>query len=170
MNMATCIRHICSVAAVLFLLSLQAYAQVDRRDVRKGNREYSKEEWKQSDISYRKALVKDSTSFAAHFNLADNLYRQEAYQEAATHMEKALELGPGHERAGDACFNLGDMAIAAKDWQKAVDVLKKAMIADPDDLEAKENYSYARKMLENQQQNGGQDQNQNQDQIQKCLY
>lgn len=139
-------------AAVLLLaaLSCTAYAQADRREVRSGNRQFGRKEYGLSDISYRKALVKDSTSFAAAYNLSDNLYRQGNMEEAAKYMDKALESAPGHARAGDAFFNRGDIAISAKDWQKAVDVLKQAMIADPEDLEAKENYAYAKKMLENQ--------------------
>lgn len=140
-------------AAILLLaaLSCTAYAQADRREVRSGNRQFGRKEYGLSDISYRKALVKDSTSFAAAYNLSDNLYRQENMEEAAKYMDKALESAPGHARAGDAFFNRGDIAISAKDWQKAVDVLKQAMIADPEDLEAKENYAYAKKMLENQE-------------------
>lgn len=144
-----------------------ASAQADRHEVRQGNRQFRKGEWSQSDISYRKALVKDSTSFAGNYNLASNLYRQENNEEAGKYIEKIQDQAEVHARGGDAYFNAGDIAIAAKDWQKAVDVLKKAMLKDPTDLEAKENYAYARKMLENQNQGGGggQDQN-NQDQNQ----
>lgn len=83
-------------------------------------------------------------------------------------MDKALNLSADTPRGGDASFNKGDIAIASKDWQAAVNALKDAMLANPDDLEAKENYAYAKKMLENQQnqQNqggGGQNQDNNQD-------
>ena len=166
-------KHIllCIVAGIV---SLSASAQADRREVRQGNKQFRKEEWRQADISYRKALVKDSTSFAGNYNLANNLYRQDGMDEAKKFMDKALEQAPVQPRGADAYFNAGDIAIAQKDWQTAVDVLKKAMLMDPSDLEAKENYAYAKKMLENQQNGGGgggdndqnQDQNQNQDQDQ----
>ena len=71
-----------------------------------------------------------------------------------------------------------DIAIAKKDWQGAVNAFKEALLKNPSDMDAKENYIYAKKMLENQQKNGGkgdgqdnqdqnnqdQDQDQNQDQ------
>ena len=61
----------------LMCLSLQvAQAQVDKRDVRRGNRDFKKEDYREADIDYRKALVKDSTSVAANYNLANTLYRQ----------------------------------------------------------------------------------------------
>ena len=65
----------------VFLLMLGAIAPasaqvLDRRDVRRGNRDFRKEDWNNAEIDYRKALVKDSTSFAANYNLANSLYRQ----------------------------------------------------------------------------------------------
>lgn len=151
-----------SLAAVL--LSLAASAQADRAEVRRGNREFRKGQYREADVSYRKALLKDSLSVAANYNLANNLYRQENYDEAASTIARLDGIAEEHPGGRDIYFNAGDIAIAKKDWQGAVDALKKAILKDPGDLEAKENYIYARKMLENQQNGGGgQDQEQNQD-------
>lgn len=152
-----------SLAAVL--VSLAASAQADRAEVRKGNREFKKGQYREADVSYRKALLKDSLSVAANYNLANNLYRQENYDEAASTIARLDGIAEEHPGGRDIYFNAGDIAIAKKDWQGAVDALKKAILKDPGDLEAKENYIYARKMLENQQNGGGgQNQDDNQDQ------
>lgn len=141
--------------ALMMLLPAVASAQTDRKDVRRGNRDYRKQNWKEAEIDYRKALVKDSMSVAANYNLAADLYRQGDAQGAMKSMQKieqgALEGGHG----ADYYYNLGDMALAAKDYKTAVDAFAKSLLMRPDDLDAKENYIYARKMLENQQQNGG---------------
>ena len=51
------------VSTVLALSILpEVNAQVDKRDVRRGNRDFRKEDYREADIDYRKALVKDSTS------------------------------------------------------------------------------------------------------------
>ena len=63
-------------------------AQVDRREVRSGNRQFSKGNWQRSEIDYRKALVKDTASFAASYNLAGALYRQDNFEEAGKSLEK----------------------------------------------------------------------------------
>lgn len=152
-----------SLAAVL--MSLAASAQADRAEVRRGNREFRKGQYREADVSYRKALLKDSLSVAANYNLANNLYRQENYDEAASTIARLDGIAGEHPGGRDIYFNAGDIAIAKKDWQGAVDALKKAILKDPGDLEAKENYIYARKMLENQQNGGGgQNQDDNQDQ------
>lgn len=168
------------VVSMLLSVALTASAQVDRHDVRAGNRKFRKDNWKEADISYRKALVKDSTSVAANYNLANTLYRQENYEEAEKLMKKIGDNASASANAADYWYNTGDIAIAKKDWQGAVNAFKEALLKNPSDMDAKENYIYAKKMLENQQKNGGgngdgqdnqdqdnQDQNkQNQDQSQ----
>ncbi len=159
------------VLSMLLSVALTASAQVDRHDVRAGNRKFRKDNWKEADISYRKALVKDSTSVAANYNLANTLYRQENYEEAEKLMKKIGDNASASANAADYWYNTGDIAIAKKDWQGAVNAFKEALLKNPSDMDAKENYIYAKKMLENQQKNGGgngdgqdnQDQN-NQDQ------
>ena len=146
-------------------LSLQvAQAQVDKRDVRRGNRDFKKEDYREADIDYRKALVKDSTSVAANYNLANTLYRQGDMEQAKKVLDAVKESAPATEAAADYYFNLGDVAIAQQDWQGAVDAFEQSLLRNPGDLQAKENYIFAKKKLEDQQnQQQNQDQN-NQDQ------
>lgn len=155
-----------SVLAIL--CAAQMFAQVDRHDVRAGNRKFKKEDWREADISYRKALVKDSTSVAANYNLANTAYRQKNYDEAGKLLDRIKDSAPASSHVSDYWFNAGDVALAKKDYQAAVNAFKSALLANPSDLEAKENYIYAKKKLEDQQNNGGgqNDQNQNQDQNQ----
>lgn len=155
-----------SVLAIL--CAAQMFAQVDRHDVRAGNRKFKKEDWREADISYRKALVKDSTSVAANYNLANTAYRQKNYDESGKLLDRIKDSAPASSHVSDYWFNAGDVALAKKDYQAAVNAFKSALLANPSDLEAKENYIYAKKKLEDQQKNGGgqNDQNQNQDQNQ----
>ncbi|MBQ0044331.1 MAG: tetratricopeptide repeat protein [Bacteroidales bacterium] len=160
-------------------MSLSAMAQVDKHEVRQGNRDFRKENYKAADVDYRKAILRDSTSFAANYNLANTLYKIAGGQQAQGGMEevekyyKAVEEQASVSAYGaDYWFNVGDAALASKNYQQAVDAFKKSLLMRPEDMDAKENYIYAKKMLEDQQQNGGgggndqnQDQNdQNQDQ------
>ena len=148
----------------LLSISVAMSAQTDRKEVRSGNRQFRRENYKEAEISYRKALVKDSLSFAANYNLANVLYRGEHYDEAGKILEAVREAAPASEYGADYFFNAGDIALAKKDYAAAVDAFKQSLLLNPGDLQAKENYIYARKMLENRQQNGGgQDNQQNQD-------
>ena len=153
------LRYILVVLSLL-VAGTQAWGQVDKRDVRRGNRDFKKENFREADIDYRKALVKDSLSVAANYNLANNLYRQKDMEQAKATLERIGEIAPDMEQASDYYYNLGDVAIAQQDWQGAVDAFEKSLLRNPGDMDAKENYIYAKKMLQNQQNQ----QQQNQDQ------
>ena len=160
--------------AVLCLLplTLDAYAQADRHEVRAGNRKFRKEAFKEAEIDYRKAVLKDTASLAGQYDLASALYRQEDYESAAKALDAVKDVAPASPHAADYFFNAGDVALQKKDYAAAVEAFKQSLLRRPDDLDAKENYLYAKKMLEDQQQNGGggqdnQDQNQTQNQDQQ---
>ena len=159
-------RYILSVS-LLCASVLCSMAQEDVRDVRRGNRDFKKENYREADIDYRKALVKDSTSVAAYYNLANTLYRQGDMEQARKMLDRVKETAPATEAAADYYYNLGDVAIAQQDWQTAVDALEQSLLRNPGDLQAKENYIYARKKLQeqqNQQQNNQDQQNDQNDQ------
>ena len=146
------------LALLLLLPSLPMQAQADKKEVRAGNRKFAKENYKEAEIDYRKALLRDSLSFAANYNLASTQYRENDFAAAAKSLE-ALKRHPeqieASSHASDLYFNEGDIAIKQKNWQAAVDALKQSLLLRPEDMEAKENYIYAKKMLENQQKQGG---------------
>ena len=151
-------------AGILILSAQMLSAQTDKSEVRKGNREYRKGEFKEAEIDYRRALVKDSLSFAANYNLACDLYRQEQYDEAGNYMKKIADQAAASTRESDYYYNLGDIALAKQDYN----AFEKALLLNPGDMDAKENYVYAKMMLQNQQNQQNQDNqdNQNQDQNQ----
>ena len=163
----------------LMLASACLFAQADKRDVRAGNRKFKKDNYKEAEIDYRKAVLKDSLSVAASYNLASSLYKQEDWDGAGKALEQVKDVAPAGEHAADWNYNSGDVALQKKDYAAAVKAFRESLLLNPDDLDAKENYIYAKKMLENQQNGGGgndqnqndqnqdnQDQNQNQDQDQ----
>ncbi len=151
---------------LLVLTGTTAFSQTDKKEVRKGNRSFRKGEYAEADISYRKALLKDSTSIAANYNLANNLYRQEQFDEAGKYLEKIKETAPATKYGADYFYNLGDVALQKKDYQSAVMAFGQSLLLRPDDMDAKENYIYAKLMMKNQG-GGGQDQNQDQNQDQQ---
>ena len=144
-------------------------AQTDRKEVRAGNRAFRKGDFRKSEIDYRKAVLKDSLSVAAQYNLASSLYRQDDYEGAQKALSSIAETVSGIEAAGtkaDFYFNQGDVALAQKDYASAVKSFRQSLLLRPDDMDAKENYIYAKEMLRQSQDNqGGQDgdNSQNQD-------
>ena len=144
-------------------------AQTDRKEVRAGNKAFRKGDFRKSEIDYRRAVLKDSLSVAAQYNLASSLYRQDDYEGAQKALSSIAETVSGIEAAGtkaDFYFNQGDVALAQKDYASAVKSFRQSLLLRPNDMDAKENYIYAKEMLRQSQDNqGGQDgdNSQNQD-------
>lgn len=159
------IRAYLLVIWTLLLVCTSLDAQVDRREVRSGNRQFRKENWQKAEIDYRRALVKDSMSFAARYNLASALYRQDNFDEAGKQLEPLQEVAAALPEGADFFYNLGNIAAQKKDWQAAVEAYKQSLLRNPGDLDAKENYIYAKLMLENEGGGGeGEQDQENQDQ------
>lgn len=157
------------IIALLMLCSIPALAQVDRHDVRAGNRKFRKDEFKEAEINYRKAVLKDSLSVAGGYNLASTLYRQEDYEGAGKALETAKDVAAVSPHSTQYYYNMGDVALQKKDYGAAMEAFKQALLRDPSDMDAKENYIYAKLMKQNEDQNGGgggQDNDQNNDQNQ----
>lgn len=151
-------RRILRYSLTAFLLALACgvcMAQTDRKEVRAGNRQYKKGNWQNAEIEYRKAQAKDSTSFAAGYNLAGALYREGNFDEAAKTLDRLKEIAPASGRAADYFYNQGNVAVRKKDWKAAVEAYKQSILLNPEDLEAKENYAYAKQMLKDEEQQGG---------------
>ena len=155
---------------LLIFSALPLAAQVDRKEVRAGNRKFRKGDWAQAELDYRKAVLKDSLSVAGEYDLASSLYRQGNYEEAATALGRADQQAADSPHAASYYYNEGDVALQRKDYSAAVKAFRQSLLVNPGDMDAKENYIYAKEMLKNQQGGGGggegQQDQQNQDQQQ----
>ena len=156
---------LCILLLVPFTAAFLSARDDDRKDVRSGNRKFDKGEFKEAVVDYQKALLRDSSSFAAAYDLANSLYRMENFNEARAVLDTIAEQAPLSGHASDYYYNTGNVALSLKDYQAAVDAYRSALMENPGDLDAKENYIYARKKLEeqqNNQNNQGQDNKDNQ--------
>jgi len=160
-------KKLLSIIFMVFIsASLTLFAQTDKREVRAGNRKFSKGNYGRIGDRYRKAVLKDSLSIAGQYNLASALYRQENFEEAAKSLAKIEAEVAETPYASDYYYNEGDVALQRKDYAAAVKAFRESLLLNPGDIDAKENYLYAKEMLKNQQGGQGQNQDQNQQQDQ----
>lgn len=157
--------------AFVFCVTLFAQAPADRSQVRKGNRAYNLGKLAQAEDLYHKALSLDSNSVAANYNLANTLYKEEKYADAEKFIDKAeaAAVADPSLKSDDIYFNKGNLALQQKNYSTAVEAFKQSLLRNPGDMDARESYIYAKKMLQDQQNNQNQNnqnqnnQNQNQD-------
>ena len=162
------------VAVLILMLAspVMLQAQSDRSEVRAGNRDFRKGEFREAELDYKRALVEDSTSITAKYNLGNALYKTESYSEAELYLKglgdslKSVSASKA-SKASDCFHNSGNLALKQKKYQEAVDAYKESLRLEPDNFETKSNLAYAQKMLKEQQQQQQNQQNQNQQQDQK---
>ncbi|MCI5126636.1 MAG: VWA domain-containing protein, partial [Candidatus Electrothrix sp. AR5] len=109
---------------------------------------------------YHKALEKDNTSPALHFNLGGSLYRQQKYDKAAAAFTQALGTDDlslqtrSYYNRGNSQFFLGasaaakDKEQAQKQWSAAEKSFEAALKLDPEDKAAGHNLKMVKKKLE----------------------
>ena len=95
------------------LSPLVAYSQGDKKFIRQGNREYEKEKYSDSEISYRKALDKNNASADAVFNTGDALYRQKKYEEAGKQFSQNYDMNDDRLKKSTSLYNLGNSLLMA---------------------------------------------------------
>lgn len=157
------------LAALLVLSPAILSAQSDRSEVRAGNRDFKKGQYREAEIDYKRALIADSASVTAKYNLGNALYKAESYNEAELYFKNLGDTlkNLSKSKASDYFHNSGNLALKQKKYQEAVEAFKESLRLQPDNFETKSNLAYAQKMLKDQQQQQQNQQNQqNQDQQQ----
>ncbi|MDR1199754.1 MAG: tetratricopeptide repeat protein [Prevotellaceae bacterium] len=181
-------KRISAILLLVFAIS-NTYSQKvpERSDIRKGNKLYSQNNYADAETAYRRGLQKNQESKNAKYNLANAIYRQERYEDAAKRYKELAKTQIDSVQPPQSYHNLGNamlkQAIKDKETQgqhvaanqeqlkESIDAYKKALKLNPDDMETKSNLAYAQKLLaknggggggNNNQQQQNQDKNENQ--------
>ena len=159
---------------ILFVLSVSvvSFGQNERKHVRSGNKlfmEAAKDTTKidsvkfsNAETEYRKALNKKPNDLLWNFNLADAIYKQQRYDEAAGKFSELAEKMETPEEKGRVLHNLGNSQLLNRKIDESIETYKKALRKNPTDLDTKYNLAYAQ-LLKKQQEQQQQNQDQNKD-------
>lgn len=159
-------KRILLLLGLLVSFSLSGYAQKEVRQLaRSGNKLFQKEQYDKAELEYRKALEITPSDKVANFNLANTLVRTERGEEADKiyqEMLKEIKILPKDE-AADVAHNAGNLAMAKKDYAKAIEMYKESLRRRPTDEETRYNLALAQKLLEQQQQDNNEENQDNKD-------
>ena len=158
-----------------FLLAaagVSAQSMPERSLVRKGTRQYNKGNYEQAISRYEQALQAVAGQFEATYDLGNALYKAERFDRAEQTMQQAAadSLRTDDERA-EAFYNLGNAQFKQQKYKEALESYKQSLRLNPADMEAKYNYAYTKRLLDENKDGGGgggnDDKDQNKDQNQQ---
>lgn len=162
------IRIIIAILSLFLAPSSVLFAQKEASDVRRGNREYNKQNYTEAEVNYRRGLEKNKNGYEAHYNLGDALFKQDKYADAQAEFETAAKMLDKKEdktRYAKAMHNIGNCQFAQQQYDKAVAAYQESLRANPADNDTRYNLVKSMQMLQQQQQQQQQNR-QNQDQKQ----
>jgi Ca-activated chloride channel homolog len=140
-----------SLILVFLIFSQAINAQGDKKFIRQGNREYGKNNFAESEVSYRKAIDKNKESPDAVFNIGDALYKQNKYEDAGKQFIENTNINEDKNKKAAGMYNLGNSLLMAKKLDESIAAYKSSLKLRPDSKEAKYNLAYAQDMLKQQQ-------------------
>jgi Ca-activated chloride channel family protein len=173
-----------SIALLLaVVLGLTGASWIDpHAKAREASQLYEEGDFETATQKYNEALTDEPDSYLLQYNRGASLYRQDKFEDAAAAFGRAPAADPAETayNTGNAKYQLG-AAAAESDPQKALGLYaealaayRRAMGADPDDVDAKFNHELVerkleelKKKLEEQKQDEPQEQEQPDDQEQQ---
>lgn len=155
--------------SVVFLFSiLPASAQQDAEKAAREARKYmseakealEEEDFASAEASYRKAISKDPANAAARYNLGNLYHNKELTGEALERDSQAAKIAEEKPLKHKSFHNKGNAYMAQKKYPEAIEAYKDALRNDPNDDETRYNLALAKKLWEQEKQDGGSDNNQ----------
>lgn len=135
----------------------QAFSQAERKFIREGNRLYNKEQFDESELSYRRALERDEDSPQARFNLGNSLYKQERFDEALRYFEDLTDEVEESVNRSKVFHNLGNTLLNSGNIEQGIEAYKEALRNNPGDAETRYNLAWAQQLLDEMENRDRQD-------------
>lgn len=140
------------IIITLSLTTSVAFSQQENPEIRRGVREYKAENFQEAELNFRKALEANPQSEKALYNLANALYKQGRYDEAANILKGLVHMDLPENKKADVYHNLGNASIGDQKIQEGIDAYKNVLRLRPDDNDARQNLAIAQKLLQEQEQ------------------
>ncbi len=104
---------------------------------------------------YRKAIAKDPANAEAKYNLGNLYYNKDITSQALERHRGAASTAEEKPLKHDAFHNQGNAYMKQKKYSEAVEAYKQSLRNNPKDDETRYNLALAKKMLEEEQKQGG---------------
>lgn len=147
-------------AVISLTFNTLAFTQVERRDVREGNKRYAAKEYDAAQKKYEEALTKNPQQDKLYNNIGAAQFRKGKFENSATTYESVLQHADDGRSQAESYYNLGNSYLQMGEYDKSVAAYRNALRLDPTHDKSRYNMSVATKIKQEQQQQQGQDQQQ----------
>ena len=147
---------------LVFIIVLLAFAGLflddGEKEGRRGNELYQQGSFGPAVEAYRaglSALNSDAPAwvrYALHNNLGAALLKTEDAAAAGEAFSRALAGAPSPSDAARTAYNAGNAAYEAEDLERALAYYRESLLREPDNEDAKFNYEFVKRRLDQQQQ------------------
>jgi len=136
-------RRVAAATPLLLLILLSAPAMAGfRDDINEGNKKYRDAHWEEALASYRAAQTENPGSGIASYNIANVLYHQGKFTEALAELTHSTTTLKQPKLNGNAHYNRGNCLYRMDQQAAAIEEYEKALLANPNDEDAKFNIEY----------------------------
>lgn len=160
-------KQILLLIIITMFISPGLIAQQENADIRQGNRDYNSENYQEAELDFREAIEANPENNKALYNLANALYKQGRYDEAANILEGLAGSDLPDNTMADVYHNLGNANIGSQRIKEGIEAFKNALRIRPEDDDTRHNLAYAQQLLQEQQQQQQDQQDQQDDQPQE---
>lgn len=137
------IRRYCIITILFFVPGLIATAQDPDQLLREGNAQYSRQEYKEAEVTYTKAMELQPGNMKARFNRANTLVRLSRMDEAIKEFDEVAFRSTDNAVKAKAYYNKGVVYSGQNKLDESIDAYKKALMTNPADSQARENLQKA---------------------------
>lgn len=138
---------------ILFIMISCQYQQ--KSEMQRGNNAYKKGNFASAMKSYQNVLNEDSTNAEAIFNKANATYQENMYSEAIEGYNTIINEPANNSKVkSEAFYNKGNALLQQGNADSALIAYKQAMRLNPNDFDAKYNYTWIKKRKNQNQKNG----------------
>jgi len=114
----------------------------------------SSNNYKKARANYEGVLVEEPRNPRLNYNMGISNYRQGFYQEALLNFGRSAENSSSKKLKQKAFYNLGNTYFKLEDYPNAISAYEQALKIDSNDEDARHNLELARRMLEQEKQEG----------------
>lgn len=141
-------------------------AQSLRKLIKNGNELYNTEKYSEAEIEYLKGIEKNKNEVYGYYNRGNSLYKQNKDSLAEREYLNSLTKTVNKEIKSKINYNVGNIALNNKNYEKAIENYKQSLKLNPNDEDTRHNLSYALQQMQLQKDSSG-NKNQNKKENQK---